>query len=443
MLIELDGKPLINRVFDICNETDFDTYVVTDSLEIAEIVPNFILTGEANNGTERCAMAAKELNYANYINVQGDMPDITPDMIEKVAKGLSKFDVTTLYTYMHLEDQNKPSSVKMIRAGDKALWFGRGMMGYGDWHLGIYGYKNHALSKYLHLDVPLEEKVEIAHRHLLPKQLAEHGLNSSHLKIQKRLLAFIIEGYTRESGVRGLEKKIAKMVRYAAMNLAMDQDYTVVVDRQVIESVLGAPKLERDKYENNQVAGVVTGLAWTRVGGDILFIESAISSGKGQLTMTGNLGTVMKESATIALEFIKSNAEILGINPEVFKTHNIHIHVPEGATPKDGPSAGVTMLTSLVSLYTQRKVKKNLAMTGEITLRGKVLPVGGIKEKILAAKRAKIKEIILAKGNEKDILEIPAHYLKGLTFHYVQDMMEVVALAVTPQRVKRPKKLWV
>ena len=289
----------------------------------------------------------------------------------------------------------------------------------------------------------LEEKVEIAHRHLLPKQLAEHGLNSSHLKIQKRLLAFIIEGYTRESGVRGLEKKIAKMVRYAAMNLAMDQDYAVVVDRQVIESVLGAPKLERDKYENNQVAGVVTGLAWTRVGGDILFIESAISSGKGQLTMTGNLGTVMKESATIALEFIKSNAEILGINPEVFKTHNIHIHVPEGATPKDGPSAGVTMLTSLVSLYTQRKVKKNLAMTGEITLRGKVLPVGGIKEKILAAKRAKIKEIILAKGNEKDILEIPAHYLKGLTFHYVQDMMEVVALAVTPQRVKRPKKLWV
>ena len=160
MLIELDGKPLINRVFDICNETDFDTYVVTDSLEIAEIVPNFILTGEANNGTERCAMAAKELNYANYINVQGDMPDITPDMIERVAKGLSKFDVTTLYTYMHLEDQNKPSSVKMIRAGDKALWFGRGMMGYGDWHLGIYGYKNHALSKYLHLDVPLEEKVE-------------------------------------------------------------------------------------------------------------------------------------------------------------------------------------------------------------------------------------------------------------------------------------------
>jgi len=276
----------------------------------------------------------------------------------------------------------------------------------------------------------------------LPKQLEEHGLNSSHLKIQRRQLAFIVEGYTRESGVRGLEKKIAKMVRYAAMNIAMEKEYSVTANREVIESVLGAPKLERDKYENNQVAGVVTGLAWTRLGGDILFIESTISGGKGQLTMTGNLGNVMKESATIALEFIKSHAEILNINPEVFKSHNIHIHVPEGATPKDGPSAGVTMLTSLVSLYTQRKVKKHLAMTGEITLRGKVLPVGGIKEKILAAKRARIKEIILSEGNKKDILEIPSHYLKGLTFHYVKDMMEVISLAITSQYVKNPKKLW-
>jgi len=242
--------------------------------------------------------------------------------------------------------------------------------------------------------------------------------------------------------VRGLEKKIAKMVRYAAMNIAMDQPYTVAVDQKTIEEVLGAPRLERDKYENNDVAGVVTGLAWTRVGGDILFIESAISDGKGQLTMTGNLGTVMKESATIALEFIKSHAEVLGVRPEVFKTHNIHIHVPEGATPKDGPSAGVTMLTSLVSLFTQRKVKRSVAMTGEITLRGKVLPVGGIKEKILAAKRAKIKEIILCADNKKDILEIPEHYLKGLKFHYVTDMLEVVSIAVTNQRVKSPKKLW-
>ena len=288
----------------------------------------------------------------------------------------------------------------------------------------------------------IEEKIEIAHRHLLPKQLKEHGLDKEHLKIHKRQLAFIVEGYTRESGVRGLEKKIAKMVRYAAMNIAMDEPYTVTVDQKIIEEVLGAPRLERDKYENNDVAGVVTGLAWTRVGGDILFIESAISEGKGQLTMTGNLGTVMKESATIALEFIKSHAEVLGVRPEVFKTHNIHIHVPEGATPKDGPSAGVTMLTSLVSLFTQRKVKKSIAMTGEITLRGKVLPVGGIKEKILAAKRAKIKEIILCADNQKDILEIPEHYLKGLKFHYVTNMLDVVAIAITNQRVKSPKKLW-
>ena len=226
----------------------------------------------------------------------------------------------------------------------------------------------------------IEEKVEIGKRHLLPKQLKEHGLTNSHLSIGKRQLEKIVEGYTRESGVRGLEKQIAKMVRHAAMKIAMEEDYEQKVTNEMIEEVLGPPRLERDKYENNDIAGVVTGLAWTRVGGDILFIESILSKGKGQLTMTGNLGKVMKESATIALEFIKSNADKLGLKPDIFEKYNVHIHIPEGATPKDGPSAGITMLTSLVSLFTQRKVKKSLAMTGEITLRGKVLPVGGIKE---------------------------------------------------------------
>jgi len=287
----------------------------------------------------------------------------------------------------------------------------------------------------------IEEKVEIAKRHLLPKQLKEHGLTAKHLKIAKPQLEKIVEGYTRESGVRTLEKQIAKMVRYAAMNLAMGEEYVVKVTNDIIIEVLGGPKLERDKYENNDVAGVVTGLAWTRVGGDILFIESALSKGKGNLTMTGNLGKVMKESATIALEYIKSNAALLDIEPVVFEKYNIHIHVPEGATPKDGPSAGVTMLTSLVSLFTQRKVKKGLAMTGEITLRGKVLPVGGIKEKILAAKRARIKEILLCEDNRRDIEEIKPEYLKGLTFHYVKEMSDVVRLAITQQKVKNAKKL--
>lgn len=287
----------------------------------------------------------------------------------------------------------------------------------------------------------IEEKVEIAKRHLLPKQLKEHGLSREHLKIGKKQLEKIVEGYTRESGVRGLEKQIAKMVRYAAMNIAMEEEYDVKVTNETIVEVLGAPKLERDKYENNDVAGVVTGLAWTRVGGDILFIESALSKGKGTLTMTGNLGKVMKESATIALEFIKSNSDRLGINPNAFEKYNIHIHVPEGATPKDGPSAGITMLTSLVSLFTQRKVKKSLAMTGEITLRGKVLPVGGIKEKILAAKRARIKEILLCEDNRRDIAEIKPEYLKGLTFHYVKDMSEVIDIAITNEKVKNAKVL--
>ena len=287
----------------------------------------------------------------------------------------------------------------------------------------------------------IEEKVEIAKQHLLPKQLKEHGLNTSHLKIGKAQLEKIIEGYTRESGVRGLEKQIAKMVRYAAKNLAMEEEYNIKVTNEDVIEILGAPRLERDKYENNDVAGVVTGLAWTSVGGDILFIESILSKGKGNLTITGNLGKVMKESATIAMEYIKANAEDLGINPEIFDKYNVHIHVPEGATPKDGPSAGITMLTSLVSLFTQRKVKKSIAMTGEITLRGKVLPVGGIKEKILAAKRARIKEILLCEDNKRDIEEIKAEYLKGLTFHYVKDMSEVINLALTTAKVKNAKKL--
>ncbi|WP_281752413.1 endopeptidase La [Neptunitalea chrysea] len=287
----------------------------------------------------------------------------------------------------------------------------------------------------------IEEKVEIAKRHLLPKQLKEHGLSSDNLVIGKRELEKIVEGYTRESGVRGLEKQIAKMVRYAAKSVAMEEEYNIKVTVEDVEKVLGPARLERDKYENNDVAGVVTGLAWTSVGGDILFIESILSKGKGAMSITGNLGTVMKESATIALQYIKANADELGIDAEIFDKYNVHIHVPEGATPKDGPSAGITMLTSLVSLFTQRKVKKSLAMTGEITLRGKVLPVGGIKEKILAAKRARIKEIILCEDNRKDIEEIKESYLKGLTFHYVKEMSEVVAIAVTNQKVKKAKKL--
>lgn len=287
----------------------------------------------------------------------------------------------------------------------------------------------------------IEEKVEIAKRHLLPKQLKEHGLTKVHLQIPKAQMEKVVEGYTRESGVRGLEKQIAKMVRYAAMKIAMEEEYTKKVTNDIVIDVLGVPRLERDKYENNDVAGVVTGLAWTRVGGDILFIESTISKGKGALNMTGNLGKVMKESATIAMEYIKSNAKILGVDPDVFEKYNVHIHVPEGATPKDGPSAGITMLTSLVSLFTQRKVKKSIAMTGEITLRGKVLPVGGIKEKILAAKRAKIKEILLCEDNKRDIDEIKPEYLKGLKFHYVKEMSDVLTLALTKDKVKNAKKL--
>ncbi|WP_117883012.1 endopeptidase La [Aureibaculum luteum] len=283
----------------------------------------------------------------------------------------------------------------------------------------------------------IEEKIEIAKKHLLPKQLKAHGLTSKDIKIGKPQLERIIEGYTRESGVRTLDKMIAKVVRYAAKSIAMEQEYQVKISNDDIIKILGAANLERNKYETNEVPGVVTGLAWTSVGGDILFIESILSKGKGNLSITGNLGKVMKESATIAMEFIKANADEFGIDIEDLQTKNVHIHVPEGATPKDGPSAGITMLTSLVSSFTGRKVKSHLAMTGEMTLRGKVLPVGGIKEKILAAKRANIKEIILCKDNQKDIDEIKEDYLKGLKFHFVENMKEVIEIALLKQKAKK------
>jgi len=282
----------------------------------------------------------------------------------------------------------------------------------------------------------IEEKVQIARKHLVPKQLKAHGLTKTHIQLGKKQLEKIVEGYTRESGVRGLEKMIAKVIRFAAKSIAMEQEYDTKIAVETIEKILGPSHLERDKYENNEVPGVVTGLAWTSVGGDILFIESILSKGKGTLTITGNLGKVMKESATIAMEYIKAHADKFGISSETLETKNVHMHVPEGATPKDGPSAGITMLTSLVSAYTNRRVKSKLAMTGEITLRGKVLPVGGIKEKILAAKRANIKELILCEENEKDIAEIKADYLKGLTFHYVKHMSDVIDIALTKQKGK-------
>ena len=287
----------------------------------------------------------------------------------------------------------------------------------------------------------IEEKAMIAKNHLLPKQLKEHGLKDKDLVLSKSLLEAIVEGYTRESGVRGLEKQVAKSVRYVAKSIAMEESYIKSPKGADLKTILGPAKVSRDLYENNETAGVVIGLAWTSVGGDILFIESALSPGKGQLSITGNLGKIMKESSTIAMQYIKANAEILGLSDFPFDKYNIHIHVPEGATPKDGPSAGITMLTSLVSLLTQKRVKKYLSMTGEITLRGKVLPVGGIKEKILAAKRSKIKEIILCESNRKDIEEINANYLKGLQFHFVKEMHEVLALAITDQKVKHAKTI--
>ncbi len=287
----------------------------------------------------------------------------------------------------------------------------------------------------------VEEKVEIARRHLLPKQLKEHGLKKGGLSIDKRTMEFVVDNYTRESGVRGLDKVIAKLARHAAKSVAMEDEYSLKPNTKEVESVLGPKRFNKDKYQGNDIAGVVTGLAWTPVGGDILFIESSLSPGKGKLTVTGNLGDVMKESAVIAMAYLKAHSDEFEIRHEAFDKWDVHIHFPEGATPKDGPSAGITILTSLASLFTQRKVKKNIAMTGEITLRGKVLPVGGIKEKILAAKRAGIKEIILCSENHKDIEEIREDYLKGLSFHYVDTMMEVIQLALTSQRVKKAIKV--
>ena len=286
-----------------------------------------------------------------------------------------------------------------------------------------------------------EDKIQIGKRFLLTKQIKEHGLIPNQIKISNKVMEKLIEGYTRESGVRGLEKNIAKIVRNCAKNIATDVKYDPNINLEDMTTILGPSKLLRDEYESNEIAGVVTGLAWTRVGGDILFIESILTEGKGKLSITGNLGKVMTESAKIALEYIKSYSTKFNINSEIFNKYNIHIHVPEGATPKDGPSAGIAMLTSLVSLFTQKRIKSRMAMTGEITLRGKVLPVGGIKEKILAAKRAKIKEIILCKQNEPDVNEINKKYIKGLKFHYVSEMSEVIRLALTNQKVKNHKNL--
>lgn len=285
----------------------------------------------------------------------------------------------------------------------------------------------------------MEEKVEIAAKHLVPKQMDVHGLKKGSVKFPKKTLQVIVEAYTRESGVRELDKKIAKIMRKLARKVASDEPIPTSIKPADLYEYLGAVEYSRDKYQGNDYAGVVTGLAWTAVGGEILFVESSLSKGKGsKLTLTGNLGDVMKESAMLALEYIHAHAAQFNINEELFENWNVHVHVPEGAIPKDGPSAGITMVTSLVSAFTQRKVKKNLAMTGEITLRGKVLPVGGIKEKILAAKRAGIKELILCKENEKDINEIKPEYLKGLVFHYVSDIQQVVDLALLREKVDNP-----
>ncbi len=284
----------------------------------------------------------------------------------------------------------------------------------------------------------LEEKIEIAVQHLIPKQLKEHGLKSSQMKFPRPIIAKVISQYTRESGVRNLERKIATLVRNAAKSVAMEETFEKTVSEETVRKVLGAEIFDEELYQSNEVAGVVTGLAWTQVGGEILFVESSLSRGKGALTLSGQLGDVMKESAMAALSYLKSNAERFGIDHRVFQQYDLHIHVPAGAVPKDGPSAGITIFTSLASIYTQRKVRSRIAMTGEITLRGKVLPVGGIKEKILAAKRSGIREIILSKRNKRDIDEIEQHYLKGLVFHFVENVDEVIGIALLKERVKVP-----
>lgn len=286
----------------------------------------------------------------------------------------------------------------------------------------------------------VEEKTEIALRHLVPKQLENTGIDDSKIKISKDVIIKLIEAYTNESGVRGLDKKIGKLIRNRAKEIALEENYNVEIQVSDLPKILG-PSHDKDKYQDNDVAGVVTGLAWTPTGGDILFIETSITKGKGKLTLTGNLGDVMKESAVIALQYLKVHAEEMGVSQEVFDKWDVHVHVPQGAIPKDGPSAGITMLTALASAFTQRKVKKYLAMTGEITLRGKVLPVGGIKEKILAAKRAGIQELILCEKNRRDIDDINERYLKGLTFHYVEKMIDVVKLALLDEKVENAIEL--
>lgn len=289
-----------------------------------------------------------------------------------------------------------------------------------------------------------EEKIEIAHRHLVPKELSNHGLEKGSFTIPKPTLQRVIEDYSRESGVRELNKKIAKIMRRVARRVAAGEEYPKSLRVKDLVDYLGVQEYTKDRYQGNEYAGVVTGLAWTAVGGEILFVESSLSRGKGsKLTLTGNLGDVMKESAMLAMEYIHSHAQELDIDPEIFEHWNTHVHVPEGAIPKDGPSAGITMITSLASIYTQRKVRADLAMTGEITLRGKVLPVGGIREKILAAKRAGISDIILCKENKKDVEEVKADYIKGLTFHYVEDVKEVLEIALLKEKVKNPKNFTV
>jgi ATP-dependent Lon protease len=283
----------------------------------------------------------------------------------------------------------------------------------------------------------VEEKIEIGKKHLIPKQLAAHGLNSKQFEIEKAALEQVVVSYTNESGVRGLDKQLAKLVRSRTKQIANEEAFELVIKPSDLFTFLGAGR-NQSKSIANDVAGVVTGLAWTAVGGDILFIESSISQGTGKLTLTGNLGDVMKESAVIALAFLKSHSDWLSLPQAVFNDHDVHLHVPEGATPKDGPSAGITMLTSLASLFTQRKVKKDLAMTGEITLRGEVLPVGGIKEKLLAAKRSGIKEVIMSSKNTQDVEEIEARYMKGLKIHYVEHMKSVLDLALTKEKVSEP-----
>ncbi|MEI7982580.1 MAG: endopeptidase La, partial [Bacteroidota bacterium] len=294
------------------------------------------------------------------------------------------------------------------------------------------------------IDIPgylMEEKVEIAIRHLVPKQFREHGLKKTQLSFSRDLLQKIIEDYTRESGVRTLEKSIAKIIRSRAKSIVNEEKYVKKLEMKDLKAIMGIPVFQVEKYISNKIAGVVTGLAWTMTGGDILFVEVSLSRGKGDLTLTGNLGEVMKESASIALAYLKAHSEDFEIEPDIFQFWNIHIHVPEGATPKDGPSAGITMFTALASAFTQRKVRPRLAMTGEITLRGRVLPVGGIKEKMLAARRANLKDIILSKDNQKDIEEIKAEYVDGLIFHYIGEMKEIGELALLCEKVENPVNL--